>query len=146
MRRSKANPKLVGLIPRKHLLVQNTVAVALLTMLSASAQTTNVAELREMRVACLESFNTAKTRLDELHVFVQQQVQREHNAANQLFQLQQSAATAKRRNVELEQQLQQCTNLLSGHRKHWKKPPPVIARQLMPCRAGKIGRQMVPPG
>lgn len=84
----------------------------LLSFASAAAQTTNTAELRELRVACLESFNNAKTRLDELHEFVGQQSEREHAAADQVFQLQQSAASAKRRNGELRDQVRECTNLL----------------------------------
>jgi chromosome segregation ATPase len=87
-------------------------AGALLAVITAPAQTTNMAELRELRVACLESFNSAKTRLDELHGFVGQQAERERAAANQLFDLQQSAASAKRRNGELQLQVRQCTNLL----------------------------------
>lgn len=87
-------------------------AGALLVSLAAFAQTTNMAELRELRVACLESFNLAKTRLDELRGFVGQQAEREHAAADQLFQLQQSAASAKRQNSELQLQVRQYTNLL----------------------------------
>jgi chromosome segregation ATPase len=88
-------------------------AGAMLAMLSARAQTTNIADLRELRVDCLESFNTAKTRLDDLHGFVAQQADRERAAANQLFQLKQSAASAKRRNSELQQHVRECTNLLA---------------------------------
>jgi chromosome segregation ATPase len=85
----------------------------LLAVMSGLAQTTNVAELRELRVACLESFNNAKTRLDELHEFVEQQAGRERGAADELFQLKQTAASAKRRNGELQQHARECTNLLS---------------------------------
>jgi chromosome segregation ATPase len=84
----------------------------LLGITRVSAQTTNIAELRELRVACLESFNSARTRLDELHGFVGQQSEREKAAANQLFRLQQEAAAAKRRSGELQLQVRQCTNSL----------------------------------
>lgn len=91
------------------------VAGALALAVSAAAQTTNtnMVELRELRVACLESFNNAKTRLDELHDFVGQQAEHERIAANRLFQLRQNAASAKRRSGELELHIRQCTNLLS---------------------------------
>src|SRR6516162_4879440 len=65
----------------------------LLAVMSGLAQTTNIAELRELRVACLESFNNAKTRLDELHEFVEQQAGHERGAADELFQLKQNAAS-----------------------------------------------------
>ena len=112
MNSSKAKYLLLGSLSYKPLLIQLVAAGALLAILSASAQTTNMAELRELRVACLESFNSAKTRLDELHGFVAQQAERERAAANQLFELQQSAASTKRRSRELQQQVRQCTNLL----------------------------------
>lgn len=70
---------------------------------SAIAQTTNITELRELRVACLESFNNAQSRLEDLHAFVDRQASCEHSAAEQLFQLKQNAATDKRRNTELQQ-------------------------------------------
>lgn len=79
----------------------SVLAGAVLLAGSAGAQTTNIAELRELRVSCLESFNTAKTRLDELHGFLDQQAGREHTAADQQFQMRQSAATAKRQHEEL---------------------------------------------
>ena len=85
----------------------------LLAVISGSGQTTNMAELRELRVTCLESFNNAKSRLDELHEFVEQQAGRERGAADELFQLKQNAASAKRRNSELQQHARECTNLLS---------------------------------
>ena len=76
-----------------------TATSVLLAVMSSSGQTTNIAELRELRVTCLESFNDAKSRLDELHEFVEQQAGRERGAADELFQLKQSAASAKRRNT-----------------------------------------------
>jgi hypothetical protein len=85
----------------------------LLALISASAQTTNISELRELRVACLESFNNAKSRLDELHEFVDQQAERERTAADELFQLKQNAASSKRRNTELQQHARECTTLLN---------------------------------
>src|SRR5664279_2583429 len=103
MNSSKARYLLLGSLSYKPLLIQLVAAGALLAIISASAQTTNMAELRELRVACLESFNSAKTRLDELHGFVAQQAERERAAANQLFELQQNAASTKRRDRELQQ-------------------------------------------
>lgn len=69
----------------------------------ANAQTNKVDAMRELRMACLESFNTTHERLEELHSFVEQQTERQRSAADQLFQLQQSAASARRRIAELEQ-------------------------------------------
>jgi chromosome segregation ATPase len=112
MKFSKAKPKVSGSFANTALFRRLAAIAALLAVVSAPAQTTNMTELRALRVACLESFNTAKTRLDELQEFVGQQTERERSAANQLFQLQQSAASATRRNGELQQQVRQCTNLL----------------------------------
>lgn len=80
-----------------------------------------MAELRELRVACLESFNSAKLRLDDLHGFLAQQTERERAAANQLFGIQQNAASAKRGNTELQQQVRQCSNLLARARASLEK-------------------------
>jgi len=112
MNSPKAKYLLLGSLSYRPLLIHLVAAGALLATISASAQTTNMAELRELRVACLESFNSARMRLDELHGFVAQQAERERTAANQLFELQQSAASTKRRNRQLQQQARQSTNLL----------------------------------
>lgn len=98
---------------RDTLLLGLAVAGVLLSANPAPAQTTNMAELRELRVSCLESFNSAATRLNELRDFVGQQAERERAVAKNLFNLQQAGASAKRRNSELQQQVRQCTNLLS---------------------------------
>jgi chromosome segregation ATPase len=113
-----SNPKhqVAGSFSYKLLAVRLAAAGALLAIISAPAQTTNMAELRDLRISCLESFNSAKTRLDELHGFVGQQTERERAAADQLFELQRSAASAKRRNRELQLQVRQCTNLLGWAR------------------------------
>jgi hypothetical protein len=55
-------------------------AAPLLAAHSVPAQTNAVAELRELRVACLESIHSAKGRLDELHPFAALQAQRERAA------------------------------------------------------------------
>ena len=112
MKPSKAKPNMIGPFSYNLRSIRLAAAGALLAVLSVSAQTTNMAELRELRVACLESFNSAKTRLDELHGFAGQQAEYERAAGNQVFQLQQSAASAKRRHRELQQQVRQCTNSL----------------------------------
>jgi hypothetical protein len=102
----------------KALPVNLTVATTLvLALVSGLAQTTNMSELRALRVACIESFSTARIRLDELHGFVEQQAEREHAAADQLFQLKQNAASASRRNRELQQHARQATNSLERARK-----------------------------
>jgi hypothetical protein len=102
-----------GCFSQRTLFTRAATTSLLLVLISSSAQTTNMAELRELRVACLESFNNAKSRLDELHEFVEQQAGRERAAADELFQLKQNAASAKRRNTELQQHARECTNLLS---------------------------------
>ncbi len=109
---SKTKPQAPGSFSHIARFIWLAAAGAVLPVISAPAQSTNMARLRELRVACLESVNSAKTRLDELHGFIGQQAEREHAAADQIFQLQQNAASAKRRNGELQQQVRECTNLL----------------------------------
>ncbi len=82
----------------------------------ARAQTTNISGMREMRVACLESLINAGARLDELHVFVGQQAERERAASSRVFELQQNAASARRRGLELRENIRQCTNRLARAR------------------------------
>jgi len=67
------------------------------------AQTNKVAALRELRISCLETFNTTRERLEELRSFVEQQTGRQRAAADQLFQLGQSVAAANRRMLDLQQ-------------------------------------------
>lgn len=69
----------------------------------AQAQTNKVAALRELRITCLETFNTTHERLEELRSFVEQQTGRQRAAADQLFQLGQSVAAANRRMLDLQQ-------------------------------------------
>ncbi|HWQ92911.1 MAG TPA: hypothetical protein VN673_14640 [Clostridia bacterium] len=110
MKPPKVQGRLIRFLSPVPLLV--TFAVAGAMLVPAGAQTTNMSELRELRIACLESFNTAKARLDELHEFVGQQAERERTASDQLFDLQQSAASAKRRNLDLQQEVRRCTSRL----------------------------------
>lgn len=74
-------------------------------MISSStyAQTNKVAALRELRITCLETFNTTHERLEELRSFVEQQTSQQRAATDQLFQLGQSIATANRRLLDLQQ-------------------------------------------
>jgi hypothetical protein len=74
-----------------------------ISSVSSMAQTNNFADLRDLRVACLETFNSARSRLDELHAFVEQQAAGEKSAASQLFQLRHNADDAKRRIEDLKQ-------------------------------------------
>ncbi len=109
--------KLPGIKSGSHLwsnahLALLTAAALILAGSSAIAQSTNLAELRELRVQCMESFSTSQLRLDELRAFVGQQAGRERAAATQLFQLQQGTAAAKRRGDDLKRALAQCTNSL----------------------------------
>jgi hypothetical protein len=67
----------------------------------ARAKTNDITDLRELRLACLDTFESARSRLDELHGFVEQQAAREQSAANELLTLQYNASTAKRRIDEL---------------------------------------------
>lgn len=67
------------------------------------AQTNKVAALRELRISCLETFNTTRERLEELRSFVEQQTGRQRAVADQLFQLGQSVAAANRRMLDLQQ-------------------------------------------
>jgi chromosome segregation ATPase len=67
------------------------------------AQTNKVAAMRELRITCLETFNTTHERLEELRSFVEQQTGRQRAAADQLFQLRQSVASANRRILDLQQ-------------------------------------------
>jgi hypothetical protein len=69
----------------------------------APAQTNKVAVLRELRITCLETFNTTHERLEELRSFVELQTSRQRAAADQLFQLGQTAAAANRRILDLQQ-------------------------------------------
>lgn len=69
----------------------------------AQAQTNKVAALRELRITCLETFNTTHERLEELRSFVEQQTGRQRAAADQLFQLRQNVASASRRILDLQQ-------------------------------------------
>lgn len=70
---------------------------------STQAQTNKVAALRELRITCLETFNTTHERLEELRSFVEQQTSRQRAAADQLFQLGQNVASANRRLLDLQQ-------------------------------------------
>jgi len=67
------------------------------------AQTNKVAALRELRITCLETFNTTHERLEELRSFVEQQTGRQRAAAEQLFQLRQNVTSASRRILDLQQ-------------------------------------------
>jgi len=69
----------------------------------ASAQTNKVGSMRDLRIACLETFSTTQERLQELGSFVEQETGRQRAAADQLFQLKQSVALAKRTISDLEQ-------------------------------------------
>lgn len=89
-----------------------TLAAMVLTVPRAIAQSTNLAELRELRVQCMESFSTSQMRLDELRVFVGQQAERERAASSQLFQLQQATAAARQSSESLKNAIAQCTNSL----------------------------------
>lgn len=59
--------------------------------------------MRDLRIACLETFSTTQERLQELGSFVEQETGRQRAAADQLFQLEQSVASAKRQISDLEQ-------------------------------------------
>jgi chromosome segregation ATPase len=76
----------------------------------ADAQTNKVASMRELRIKCLETFNTTQERLEELRAFVDQQTDRQRSAAIRLFALQQNVTSAKRTIVDLQQQQ---TNLIT---------------------------------
>lgn len=78
------------------------VLMCLLFSVVAPAQTNKVAVLRELRITCLETFNTTHERLEELRSFVEQQTSRQRAAADQLFQLGQTAAAANRRILDLQ--------------------------------------------
>jgi septation ring formation regulator EzrA len=80
-----------------------TVLMCLMISSLTYAQTNKVAALRELRITCLETFNTTHERLEELRSFVEQQTSRQRAAADQLFQLGQSVATANRRLLDLQQ-------------------------------------------
>lgn len=77
--------------------------ICLLFSVVAPAQTNKVAALREIRITCLETFNTTHERLEELRSFVEQQTSRQRAAGDQLFQLGQNVATANRRILDLQQ-------------------------------------------
>src|SRR5579862_7675318 len=70
---------------------------------SAIAQTNRVGAMRDLRIACLETFNTTQERLQELGSFVEQETGRQRAAADQLFQLRQSVDSDKRKISDLEQ-------------------------------------------
>jgi len=79
------------------------VCLGLLAATLTQAQTNKVATLRELRITCLETFNTTHERLEELRSFVEQQTSRQRAAADQLFQLRQDVASANRRILDLQQ-------------------------------------------
>lgn len=90
---------------QRHSLKRRVLPVLLCLLLPAltQAQTNKVAALRELRITCLETFNTTHERLEELHSFVEQQTSRQRAAADQLFQLGQNVAAANRRILDLQQ-------------------------------------------
>jgi hypothetical protein len=69
----------------------------------AFAQTNRVGTMRDLRIACLETFSTTQERLQELGSFVEQETGRQRAAADQLFQLRQSVDSGKRKISDLEQ-------------------------------------------
>jgi septation ring formation regulator EzrA len=93
-------------------MVAITLAAMMLALPAAVAESANLAELRELRVQCLESFSTSQMRLDELRVFVGQQAERERAASSQLFELQQATAAARQTGESLKNAIAQCTNSL----------------------------------
>lgn len=60
--------------------------------------------MRDLQIACLETFSTTQERLKELGSFVEQETGRQRAAADQLFQLKQSIDSAKHKISDLEQQ------------------------------------------
>jgi chromosome segregation ATPase len=77
--------------------------VYLMSSSLAFAQTNRVSTMRDLRIACLETFSTSQERLQELGSFVEQETGRQRAAADQLFQLRQSVDSAKRKISDLEQ-------------------------------------------
>jgi hypothetical protein len=73
------------------------VVIALSAAAAPAKTTNNITDLRELRLACLDTFDAARSRLDELHGFVEQQAARERSAANELLTLQYNAGSAKLR-------------------------------------------------
>ncbi|MEI7733032.1 MAG: hypothetical protein WCO56_25900 [Verrucomicrobiota bacterium] len=80
-----------------------TGAVVTLSANAVRAQVPSLGEMRELRVSCLESFNAAQSRLDDLREFVSQQANRQRGVAERLSKLEKDAAEDKVRLVNLEQ-------------------------------------------
>src|SRR5579864_955051 len=77
--------------------------VCLMSSPLAFAQTNRVDTMRDLRIACLETFGTTQDRLQELGSFVEQETGRQRATSDQMFQLRQSVDSAKRKISELEQ-------------------------------------------